>query len=220
MPPSRPAPRTRPISPTFEPPRHDLVGRLRAYDQLAPWNLRDLAALAGALLTASRVKPVNAAASALPSERTIRYYVSRNLVTPPEGRGTAATYGYRHLLQVLTIKLHQMKGETLDTIAREMAALQGDQLERRTAMALGPSLPPPDDLTPLPIDAPRRRGSSDAVAMSTALDAVATAWTRVSIDPGLEIHVAAEHPLARSGIGDRAIADAVRRAIREAIPGG
>ncbi|NIQ53193.1 MAG: MerR family transcriptional regulator, partial [Gammaproteobacteria bacterium] len=85
------------------------------YRQLAPWNLRDLATLAGALLDASGVRPINAAASAHPSERTIRFYVTRQLVTPPEGRGTAATYSYRHLLQVLAIKLRQMEGITLET---------------------------------------------------------------------------------------------------------
>ena len=43
-----------------------------------------------ALLDASGVVPVNAAARARPSERTIRFYVARGLVSPPDGRGTAA----------------------------------------------------------------------------------------------------------------------------------
>ena len=86
----------------------DPLVALRAYRALAPWSLRDLASLAGALLEASNIVPVNAAARALPGERTIRFYVARGLVSPPEGRGTAATYGYRHLLQVLVIKLRQM----------------------------------------------------------------------------------------------------------------
>ena len=83
----------------------DPLVALRAYRPLAPWSLRDLAALAGALLEASNIVPVNAAARALPGERTIRFYVARGLVSPPEGRGTAATYGYRHLLQVLAFSL-------------------------------------------------------------------------------------------------------------------
>ena len=62
-----------------------------------------------------------AAARALPGERTIRFYVARGLVSPPEGRGTAATYGYRHLLQVLAIKLRQMEGATLDSLGKELA---------------------------------------------------------------------------------------------------
>src|SRR5437764_15465638 len=80
---------------------------------LAPWNLRDLAALVGAILDASAITPINAAARAQPSERTIRFYVTKGLVSPPEGRGTAATYSYRHFLQLLWIKLRQMEGATL-----------------------------------------------------------------------------------------------------------
>lgn len=194
-----------------------MVGRLRAYEQLAPWNLRELASLASALLSASHVKPVNAAAAAHPTERTIRYYVTRQLVTAPEGRGTAATYGYRHLLQVLAIKLHQMKGDTLESIAREMAAVQGDQLERRTAMALGPALPPPEEVVPVDGErAPRREPATGVPESSLAL---ASAWRRIVISPGLELHVAAEHPLSRSGVGDSSLADALRQAVDRLYPG-
>ena len=40
----------------------DPLVALRAYRPLAPWSLRDLAALAGALLEASTIVPVTAAA--------------------------------------------------------------------------------------------------------------------------------------------------------------
>ena len=63
---------------------------LREYRNLAPWNLRDLSVLVGAVLDVSAVTPINAAARAAPSERTIRFYVTRGLVSPPVGRGTAA----------------------------------------------------------------------------------------------------------------------------------
>ena len=90
--------------------------------------------------------PVNAAARARPSERTIRFYVARGLVSPPDGRGTAAVYSYRHLLQVLAIKLRQMEGATLETMTREFAGLTGDLIERRVAGVLGPALPRPERL--------------------------------------------------------------------------
>ena len=70
----------------------DPLATLREYHALAPWGLRDLAALAAGILDASGVVPVNAAARARPSERTIRFYVARGLVSPPDGRGTAAVY--------------------------------------------------------------------------------------------------------------------------------
>src|ERR671917_156893 len=124
----------------------DPLTTLREYRALAPWGLRDLAALAGGILDASGVVPVNAAARARPSERTIRFYVARGLVSPPDGRGTAAVYSYRHLLQVLAIKLRQMEGATLEAMTREFADLTGDLIERRVAGALGAALPRPDRL--------------------------------------------------------------------------
>jgi hypothetical protein len=134
----------------------DPLATLRQYASLAPWSLRDLSALAGAILEASSVFPVNAAASARPSERTIRFYVTRKLVSPPEGRGTAATYGYRHLLQVLAIKLQQMEGATLEALVTDLGALTGDVVERRVAGSLGSRLPPPEQLAlAQPAGAPR-----------------------------------------------------------------
>ena len=124
----------------------DGLATLREYRALAPWGLRDLAALAAGVLDASGVVPVNAAARARPSERTIRFYVARGLVSPPDGRGTAAVYSYRHLLQVLAIKLRQMEGATLEALTRELTGLTGDLIERRVALALGPALPRPDRL--------------------------------------------------------------------------
>jgi len=110
----------------------DPLHNLREYRTLAPWNLRDLASLVGAILDASAITPINAAAKAQPSERTIRFYVTKGLVSPPEGRGTAATYSYRHFLQLLWIKLRQMEGATLATITKEMQDQTGD-VRRRSA---------------------------------------------------------------------------------------
>jgi hypothetical protein len=135
-------------------PATDPLATLREYRALAPWGLRDLSALAAGLLDASGVVPVNAAARARPSERTIRFYVMRGLVSPPDGRGTAAVYSYRHLLQVLAIKLRQMEGATLEAMSREFADLTGDVIERRVATALGPTVPRPDRLALLQAPGP------------------------------------------------------------------
>ncbi|HEY6947417.1 MAG TPA: MerR family transcriptional regulator, partial [Gemmatimonadales bacterium] len=124
-------------------PALDPLATLREYRPLAPWGLRDLTAIAAGILDVSGIVPVSSVARSRPTERTIRFYVARGLVSPPEGRGTAATYGYRHLLQVLAVKLRQMEGATLDTIIREMAGLTGDAIERRAAAALGSRLPAP-----------------------------------------------------------------------------
>ena len=196
---------------------------LRDYAKLAPWNIRDLAAVAGAVLDASGITPINAAAQSRPSDRTIRFYVARQLMSPPEGRGTAATYGYRHLLQLFAIKLRQMEGATLASITKELAESPGDVLEKRVAAALG-NLPPVDQLNLQPRVAPRGRvrrafqqwapfgdGKGDAAA---GRDAPAGSWFRIGVGEGSEIDVRTDHPAARTEAQRHRLADAVARAVR------
>lgn len=174
----------------------DPLTTLRAYRSLAPWNLRDLAALCETILASAGVRPTNPAASAAPSERTIRYYVSRHLVSAPTGRGTSATYGYRHLLEVLCVKLRQMQGAPLETIVDEMRQQTGDQIERRVAAALGNGLPGPEQPRPRPVATPER--------------SPAGVWYRVPVTDGVELHIAADHP----GAHDR---ERMARRVRDAL---
>jgi len=196
---------------------------LREYRNLAPWNLRDLAALVGAVLDASAITPINAAARAQPSERTIRFYVTKGLVSPPEGRGTAATYSYRHFLQLLWIKLRQMEGTTLATIIKEMRDQTGDVLERRAAQTLGVSLPVPDRLPLKSKGAPPRGKSGRALTAWLERDAARdpetpSSWHRIPVSRGVEVHVETAHPLSRVGPGDAAVAEAVREALAKLLP--
>jgi DNA-binding transcriptional MerR regulator len=198
----------------------DPLATLRQYASLAPWSLRDLSALAGAILEASSVFPVNAAASARPSERTIRFYVTRKLVSPPEGRGTAATYGYRHLLQVLAIKLQQMEGATLETLATDLNALTGDVVERRVAGSLGSRLPPPEQLSlAQPAGAPRGKVGRALQAWGESQGASRRGRgqmvRRVALGPGAELLVDERHPLFDS-LDDGAIVEALKQALEAA----
>lgn len=211
------------------PGAHDPLYTLRQYRQLAPWNLRDLASLAGAILESSGVRPLNAAASSRPNERTIRFYVTRGLVTSPDGRGTAATYGYRHLLQVLSIKLWQMEGSTLASIADELRDMTGDVLERRVAAALGPPLPTPHQLPVTGKDRPTFGRSGRALRAwltetagvepaTPAAPAPETAsWQRIPISQGVELHVHEKHPLTRVDNGANELADAIRLAVMRVL---
>jgi hypothetical protein len=197
----------------------DPLTTLREYRTLAPWGLRDLAALAAGLLDASGVVPVNAAARARPSERTIRFYVTRGLVSPPDGRGTAAVYSYRHLLQVLAIKLRQMEGATLEAMGREFEGLTGDLIERRVAGALGPSVPRPDRLALLQGPGTGRGRVGRAVlGWLTPVEGAATMGSvcrRIVVVPGVELLVDEQHPVLRLN-GD---VEAITAAIREALAG-
>lgn len=196
---------------------------LREYAKLAPWNIRDLAVIAGGILDASGVTPINAAAQSRPSDRTIRFYVTRHLMSAPDGRGTAATYGYRHLLQLLAIKLRQMEGVTLTAIEKELTESPGDVLEKRVASALG-SVPMPGELDVNMLAEPRGRAarvfSQRSRTPSTDVPPSHSpipdgAWFRIGISDGLEVSVRSDHPAARSPSVRERVARAVARALVE-----
>ncbi len=200
-------------------PAVDPLATLREYRGLAPWGLRDLTALAAGILDASGVVPVSAVARSRPTERTIRFYVARHLVNAPDGRGTAATYGYRHLLQVLAVKLRQMEGATLETIERDLAGLTGDAVERRVAAALGSRLPRPADLQLLrgPGTARGRVARAvDAWLAPPPNEARSSVCHRIAIAPGVELLVDGAHPALLLG-GDAGLAARVRAALDEAV---
>jgi hypothetical protein len=199
----------------------DPLTTLREYRALAPWGLRDLAALAGGILDASGVVPVNAAARARPSERTIRFYVARGLVSPPDGRGTAAVYSYRHLLQVLAIKLRQMEGATLESMLKEFAGLTGDVIERRAASALGPGLPPPEQLPLLRTPGTGRGRVGRAVmawlAPVEGLSSASSTCRRIPVAPGVEVLMDEQHPALRLNSDPAVIAEALRQALASVV---
>ena len=194
---------------------------LREYRSLAPWGLRDLAALAGGILDASGVVPVNAAARARPSERTIRFYVARGLVSPPDGRGTAAVYSYRHLLQVLAIKLRQMEGATLESMVKEFATLTGDLIERRAASALGPGLPPPGKLPLLRTPGTGRGRVGRALlawlAPVEGMSAASSTCRRIAVAPGVEVLIDEQHPALRFSGDSAIIAETLRQALMSVV---
>ena len=170
------------------------VALLRAHARHAPWNARGLAAHVTALVDAAGMRPTNASARAAPSARAVRFYVANGLLDRPEGTGTAATYNYRHFLQLLAIKIRQREGQTLDVIRQEMKEVTGDLLERRIAGSLAPAL---------------GVGADAAVAHD---DDRLLAWRRLPIADGIEIHVREDSPAAR----DDALV-AMREAVRAAL---
>jgi DNA-binding transcriptional MerR regulator len=163
---------------------------LRAHARHAPWNARGLAAHVTSLVDAAGFRPTNASARASPSARAVRYYVANQLMDRPEGVGTAATYNYRHFLQLLAIKIRQREGITLGGIKKEFHDTTGDSLERRVAQALAPTL------------------LTGTAAVAAHDDEQPASWRRVVIAEGIELHVRDDSPASRE--------DAVL-AMREAV---
>jgi len=140
------------------------------------------------------MRPTNASARAAPTARSVRFYVANGLLDRPEGTGTAATYNYRHLLQLLAIKIRQREGQSLEKIKAEMKDMTGDALERRIATSLAPALTSRADST-----AEREDGSTHS-------------WRRAPVAEGIELHIREDSPAAR----DEAVI-AMREAVRAAL---
>ena len=171
------------------------IALLRAHARHAPWNARGLAAHVTALVDAAGVRPTNASARAAPSARSIRFYVANGLLERPEGTGTAATYNYRHFLQLLAIKIRQREGVTLDVIKAEMKEVTGDSLERRVASSLAAAL-----------------GATVETRKQATDDEAPANWRRVPVADGVELHVRDDSPSSR----DEALV-AMREAVRAAL---
>ena len=170
------------------------VALLRAHARHAPWNARGLAAHVAQLVDAAGVRPTNASARAAPSARSVRFYVSNQLMDRPEGLGTSATYNYRHFLQLLAIKMRQREGMSLDTIRSDMRDITGDALERRLAQSLATAL---------------ASGVSQAAQQDG--DPVAS-WRRLTVADGVELHVRDD-----SAAADEDMLVALREAVRTAL---
>jgi len=171
------------------------IALLRAHARHAPWNARGLAAHVTALVDAAGVRPTNASARAAPSARSIRFYVANGLLERPEGTGTAATYNYRHFLQLLAIKIRQREGVTLDTIRTEMKEVTGDALERRVASSLAAAL-----------------GATIETRKHSVDDDAPATWRRVAVADGVELHVREDSAASR----EEALI-AMREAVRAAL---
>jgi hypothetical protein len=98
------------------------------------------------------------------------------------------------LLQLLSIKIRQREGQSLDTIRGEMRDVTGDALERRIALSLAPAL---------------NSGADEAVAHD---DDIALKWHRVVVADGIELHVREDSPAAR----EEAVI-AIRESVRAAL---
>ena len=131
----------------------------------AELSLEELVQAASDLLAAAP-EPADARVQPLPDARTIRYYQTSGLVDRPlRYAGREARYGYRHLLQVLAVKLLQRHGHRLARIQNALAGLTDDRLQSAVIDGLGtdPSPRPPLNPVRLPSDpaegpraAPRR----------------------------------------------------------------
>ena len=120
------------------------------------------------------------AAAAGVSRRTVRFYVQRELLPPPEGLGRGAHYTAEHLARLLQIKGWQEQGVPLG------------EIRARLRHAASAPLRPPGPTGPGACGTARSIGRRDPRGVEQ--HAPGSAWFRQPLVAGFELHVAAARP--------------------------
>ncbi len=103
---------------------------------LGPWRDREdlkideLVHAAAEVIPRLANRPDYGRATAIPDARTVRYYIQQGLVDRPHGSaGTAALYGFRHLLQLVAVKVLQGQYMPMDRIREAISGVENRELE-------------------------------------------------------------------------------------------
>lgn len=122
------------------------------------WDLDAVCAQAADVLAATGAGATDARVRDVPDARTVRYYQSIGLLDRPvRYDGRKAIYGYRHLLQMVCVKLLQAQGLSLAQVQQALAVASTAQLARAVDEAMAGrvvSTPPPVTSPATPAAAP------------------------------------------------------------------
>ena len=167
-----------------------------------------------------------------PDIRTVRYYSATGLLPKPLGsRGSAALFGYRHLLTLLAIKILQARFLPLQQVREVLAPLDEKGLEKLIQQGIPDE--PVDTLVrresaAANLERPRSRGAKasttprarrpELTPFEPALPLSgmgapgpdASTWERLEVEPGLELQVRADYGGAKSISGVSAVLSKIR----------
>lgn len=173
--------------------------------------------------------------SEVPDERTIRYYLTEGLLSPAEEKqGTASVFSHRHLLQLLVVKKLQSEHLPIRKIRELVAGRTERELERLlgsegSAAVKNEALSYLEKLLTTPATAPKSPSAAQSSRPSPAMPAQASSdliappgsitsarqgtWSRIEIEPGLELHVQEQYQAPRESRGLRRLTQKLLRVI-------
>lgn len=173
--------------------------------------------------------------SAVPDERTIRYYLAQGLIEPPdEKEGTKSVFGYIHLLQLAAVKVLQAEHLPIRKIQELVPGKSEEELETLlgigsssgkkseakrylesllTASAAKTFMSAPNFV--MQPQASRGPTSSEWAELPlSSLPACETqSWQRVEIQPGLEFHIRSDFKVPTTSVGIRSLEERIRRTL-------
>lgn len=140
--------------------------------------------------------------SDLPDERTVRYYLAQSLLSEPLGRkGSASIFGYHHLLELLVIKRLQSQNMRIKQIREQLGGKSTAELEALLEIPVSTAplteFEPPDTSATAFLESLLAEKSVDPGAtqrqtgtvLASASQPIQSAWTRIDLEPGLELHI-------------------------------
>jgi hypothetical protein len=153
----------------------------------ASWTLDELVRrVAAALEGPAYPGAPNGRVRHLPDRRAVRWYTTTGLVDRPVMQGRTASYGARHLHQIVAVKRRQAQGRSLAEIQAELAGATNETLRRVAAVPDGLIAAEPTPPQQLPARPSRRarfwadppapakpapnRGAADTVTQLTAVN--------------------------------------------------
>jgi DNA-binding transcriptional MerR regulator len=168
----------------------------------------ELAENAARALEGGDARQEKATVTEYPDERTVRYYLSEGLLaTPAERQGTAAVFGYEHLLTLLTIKKMQAENLSIKKIREILFGKSIDELEKLLGLDDDPGgggKNEAQEFLESLLTVPGRersafqsqlfsRASPPAAVHPTTLPTAppkeSQSWERFELEEGLELHV-------------------------------
>ena len=110
----------------------------------------------------------------IPSARVLRYYQSTGLIDRPlRYDGRRAMYGFRHLVQIIAIKVLQSEAQPLARIQEMLAGRSTDELAHLISVSAGQAKPLPSGL----------------VEAAPPTQPVAVSALRADLAPGVVVYV-------------------------------
>jgi DNA-binding transcriptional MerR regulator len=196
-----------------------------------------LAEAAMDVLTGTESRQEKGTVSAIPDERTVRYYLYEGLIPPAsEKKGTSTLFGYVHLLALLVIKKLQAENLPIKKIReiienkseRELETLlggSGPASEKNEAQAYLETLlfskpaqtysPPPAASQSLPFSSPQNAAAAQPPPPPPT--ASPASWSRFEIAPGVELHVSSDIKAPADDGEVKGILGTIERVIRSFI---
>lgn len=185
----------------------------------------ELAGEVARILSESGMAQARGTVTEVPDERTIRYYLAEGLLSPAEEKqGTASVFNHRHLLQLLVVKKLQSEHLPIRKIRELVAGRTERELERLLGAEGGaavknealsylekllttsppvPQRPPSTPALPRSSVAAAPTHSTLIASPGSSISGGSGTWSRIEIEPGLELHIHDQYQPPREARGLR-----------------